>query len=233
MSRINKSVLTKLEIIQVATRLFLEQGYSKTTVKAICRKLDMSTGNLTFYYPTKEHLLAELVGMMCDFQWRLMEEEANEGYSSIMAICLELAVMVAGAEQYEIAKDFYLSAYTSPLSLELMRKNDEKRAREVFREYLPDWTDEQFAEAEILVSGVEYATLMTTPSSPPAETRIASAIDTILGIYGIPKEMRKQKIERVLAMDYKSLAKRVLREFTQYVEDVNENAFLELIKDKK
>ncbi len=230
MARINKSALTRLEIIQVASRLFLTQGYSKTTAKAVCRELDMSTGNLTFYYPTKEHLLAELVGMMCDFQWRLMEEEANEGYSSVMAVCLELAAMAAGCEKYEVAKDFYISAYTSPLSLELMRKNDEERAREVFSEYRPDWTDEQFAEAEILVSGIEYAILMTTPASPPLETRLASAIDAILGIYGIPGEMRKTKIERVLAMDYRSLARRVLNEFKQYVEDANEHAFLKLLK---
>ena len=43
-------------------------------------------------------------------------------------------------------------------------KNDAERSKEVFKDYCPDWTDENFAEAEVLVSGIEYATLMTTDS---------------------------------------------------------------------
>ena len=50
---------TKLEIIQTATRMFLENGYSTTSIKAIANALDMSTGHLTFYFPTKEQHLAE------------------------------------------------------------------------------------------------------------------------------------------------------------------------------
>ena len=33
MARINKSALTKLEIIQVASKLFLTEGYSNTSIK--------------------------------------------------------------------------------------------------------------------------------------------------------------------------------------------------------
>ena len=65
MARINKRELTRLEIIQVASECFLENGYSNTSIKTICKELDMSPGNVTFYFPTKEHLLAELVELMC------------------------------------------------------------------------------------------------------------------------------------------------------------------------
>lgn len=78
MARINKGALSRLEIIREASRQFLEKGYSSTTVTAIAKALEMSPGNLTFYFPTKEHLLAELVEALCSFQWKMMEEEANE-----------------------------------------------------------------------------------------------------------------------------------------------------------
>ena len=42
---------TKLEILQCATELFLEKGYTSAYVTAIANKLDISTGNLTFHYP--------------------------------------------------------------------------------------------------------------------------------------------------------------------------------------
>lgn len=230
MARIDKGALTKLEIITEATKQFLEKGYTNTSANAVAKALDMSQGNLTFHYPTKEHLLAILVDMLCDFQWKRMEQEANDGISSVLAICLELTAMASACESDETIKDFFLSAYSSPLSLDIIRKNDAKRAKEVFGSYRPDWTDEQFAEAEILVSGIEYATLMTAGDPVPLETRIAGALNNILGIYGVPEETRQIKLQKVFAMDYITLGKRVLDEFKQYVTDANDEAFQALIK---
>ena len=230
MARIDKGALTKLEIITEATKQFLEKGYTNTSANAVAKALDMSQGNLTFHYPTKEHLLAILVDKLCDFQWKRMEQEANDGISSVLAICLELTAMASDCESDETIKDFFLSAYSSPLSLDIIRKNDAKRAKEVFGSYRPDWTDEQFAEAEILVSGIEYATLMTAGDPVPLETRIAGALNNILGIYGVPEETRQIKLQKVFAMDYITLGKRVLDEFKQYVTDANDEAFQALIK---
>ena len=232
MARISKSQLTRLEIIQVATKMFLERGYTKTTTAAICNELEMSKGNLTFHFPTKEHLLAVLVDMLCKFQWKLMEVEANEGISSVLAICLELMSMASACEESEVAKDFFISAYSSPMTLDIIRKNDMERARKVFWKYCEGWTDEQFAEAEILVSGIEYATLMTTGITVPLGVRITGALNQILMIYNVPEEIRNIKIKKVLATDYRSIGERILKEFTGYVEMVNEQAFEALIKTK-
>ena len=220
---------TKYEIIQAATRFFLEDGYSKTSPKMICDELNLSTGNITYYFHTKEHLLAELIDMLCAFQWLLMEKEADEGYSSVMALCLELTAMVSICEEDPIAKDLYIAAYSNPITLEIIRKSDSQRAKAVFAETCKDWTDKQFAEAETLVSGIEYATLMTTPDSPDLETRIAGALDIILSIYGIPKETRDMKIEKVLKMDYRAVGRRVLTDFKTYVAETNEHTLRELL----
>lgn len=229
MARINRTLLTKAEIVQAATELFLKNGYSHTTIKAICDELEMSKGNLTFHFPTKEHLLAELVDMLCSFQWKMMEQEADEGYSSVMAICLELMAMASMCEEDEIARDLYISAYTSTISLAKIRLNDARRAKQVFAQYCHGWTDEQFAEAETLVSGIEYATLMTTPDSAPLGVRIAGALELILNIYNVPEELRSIKIKRVLAMDYHGIGNRVLAEFRNYVQQTNYEAMAQLI----
>lgn len=230
MVRVNRSELTKLEIIRYATRKFLETGYSNTQVRAIAKELNMSPGNLTFHYRTKEDMLAELVELLCDFQWKMMEDEAKEGYSSIMAICLELAAMASMCEEDEVARDFYLSAYSSPKCLSIIRKNDAKRAKEVFKEYCTDWNDENFEEAELLVSGIEYSTLNTSGVSLSLETRIAGALNSILSTYNVPAETRKLKIDRVLSKDFRKIGRRVLNEFKQYVDDTNEQALMDLLK---
>ena len=190
----------------------------------------MSPGNLTFHYPTKDHLLSELVDMLCDFQWKLMEEEANDGISSVMAICLELASMAGASEEEPVIKDFFISAYTSPMCLGIIRRNDVERAKKVFGEYCKDWTHEQFAEAEILVSGIEYATLMPAGTPVSLQTRLAGALHNILGIYGVPEAVRNAKVEKVFAMDYRNLCKRVLADFKTFVAETNEQAFQDLLK---
>ena len=233
MARINKSTLTKLEIIRVASRMFLEKGYSATTIKAISSELEMSTGNLTFYFPSKEHLLAALVETLGSFQWELMSREADEGLSSLMAICLELAAMAAMCEDNAVAKDFYLSTYTSPITLEIIRKNDAHRAMQVFGGALAHWTEDNFREAEVLVSGIEYATLMTTENGPSLEVRIAGALNHIMLIYEIPEETRRLKIGRVLAMDYRRIGSRVFRDFLNFVEQNNEQAIEALLSRRK
>lgn len=232
MIRVDRKELTRNEIIRVAANSFLNDGYTKTTINAMCKTLNMSPGNMTFHFPTKEHMLAELVDMLCKYQWKMMEDEVKDGYSSIMALCLELLTIASACEQDEIAKEFFLSAYMSPMCMELIRKNDMERAKELFGEYCSGWTDERYAEAEVLVSGIEYATLMTTDTSSSLEQRVRGALELILTLYNVPKEIRKQKIDQTLSMDYQALSLRVLEQFRDYVDHETEQALLNLLARK-
>lgn len=232
MIRVDRAELTRNEIIRVAANRFLNDGYTKTTVASMAKSLNMSTGNMTFYFPTKDHLLAELVDMLGKYQWSLMEDEAKDGYSSVMAICLELLTIASACEQDEIAKDFFLSSYRSELCMERIRKNDKERAKEVFKKYCIDWTDEYFEEAETLVSGIEYATLLTTSNSAPLEIRVSGALKTILSIYNVPKEVRDQKVKKVLSTDYQKLGLDTLKKFRKYVDKTTEQALHDLLARK-
>lgn len=230
LKRKSKPNTTKLGVIQVATRMFLEKGYTDTSIRAISKELGISSGHVMFYFPTKEHLLAVLVEMLCNFQWQMLKVHVNEGKSSLMAICLELMSMAAICEESEIAKDFYISAYTHPITLEIIRKSDRQRAKNVFAQYCPDWDDMDFKEAETLVSGIEYATLMTTESSSSLDVRIAGALNGIMTIYNVPKDIRETKIEKVLSMDYYKIGQSILEEFKAYIEKANEHAFEDILK---
>lgn len=216
-----KKEKTKDKILRVSTRMFLENGYTATTVKMICDELKISKGNFTFYFPSKEDVLAVLTNILCDYQRKLIEFEAGEGMSSLLSICLELMSMAAACEEEKVAKDFFVSTYQSPKCLEIIQKNDVERAKEVFAAYCSNWTDEQFLEAEILVSGIEYSTLNAINDSVQLETRIAGALNAIMTIYNVPEEIRKIKIDKVLAMDYRSIGKRIFKEFKEYVEKAN------------
>ena len=223
MSHINKKrPNTRLQIIQLAARLYIDEGFQNTSFSKIAKILDLSPGNITFYFKTKDHLLAVLVDELFDFQKLIMEQASDEGKTSLLAYCLELTAIAAICEENAAAKDFYFSAYSSEITLAKIRENDTEKTKEVFGEFCSDWTDEQWAATENIVSGIEYATIMTKEEDTPLPVQIERTLNAIMLLYGVPEEIRKAKIEKVLSMDYRALGRRLLAEFKEYIDKVNE-----------
>ena len=233
LARTRKPTPTKAIILKSASDLFFEKGFSETTATEVCQRANVSTGNLTFYFPTKEHILADLVKMMCDFQWREMESRADEGKSSLLAYCLELTTMVAVSEEVPQMEDFFVAAYVHQIPLELIRANDVEKIKQVFEAYTEGWSDEKFIEVEALISGIEYATLSNTEHSASVEHRIEGALNTIMMLFGVPEEIRRMKIAKVLAMDYRAIGRKVYADFEKYVREAHEHALEEILKNRK
>lgn len=218
-----KPTPTRAIIIKSASELFFENGFSKTTATELCKKANISTGNLTFYFPTKEHILADLVKIVCDFQWREMERWANEGKSSLLAYCLELTTMVAVGDEVPEMQDFFVAGYAHQISLDIIRANDVEKIKRVFAEYTEGWDDERFTETEALISGIEYATLSSTEHSASIEQRIEGALNTIMMLFGVPEDVRRMKVAKVISMDYRAVGRGVYEDFKKYVTEINEH----------
>ena len=103
----------------------------------------------------------------------------------------------------------------------------------MFGPFRPDWTDEQWAATENIVSGIEYATIMTREADTPLPMQIERTLNAIMLLYGVPKELRKMKIAKVLDMDYRALGQRILAEFKEYIEKVNEQNLKEAVRKKR
>ena len=57
---------TRDRIVQAANRLFLERGCENVTLRDIASELGIYHGNVTYYFSTKEDLIAEVVGGVYD-----------------------------------------------------------------------------------------------------------------------------------------------------------------------
>ncbi len=213
---------TKEMIVQIASRLYLEKGFTDTSNKEICDILGISTGNLTFYFPQRENVLTEFVKDLCDFQWRMIDVLEQEDKTPLLALCIEFATMTAIAEENEAIRDIYIAAYTHSMPLAVIRENDTKKTQQIFTEFNPDWTDEQFRVMETLYSGIEYAVFSSAGHNELSlDMRVACGLDAALRLYNVPESLRNQKIEKIIAMDYRSLGKRILSDFKDYITVVN------------
>ena len=74
---------------------------------------------------------------------------------------------------------------------------------------------------------------MHTEHTASIERRIEGALNTIMMLFGVPEELRRIKIKKVLAMDYRAIGRKVYEEFKEYVTETNEHALDEVLKHTK
>lgn len=205
-------------IVQLASKLYLEKGFEETLNKDICDILGISAGNLTFHYPQREHILTEFIRELCDFQWRTIRMLQSEDTSPLLALCIEFATLVAIADNDDAMRDILTSAYCYPLPLAVIRENDTKKTQEVFAEYCPDWTEQQFSFMENIYSGIEYGMFSSVGGvDETLDERVSQGLHGIMKLYNVPWSVRERKIQKIMDMDYRSLGEKIFTDFKEYI----------------
>ncbi len=206
----------------MASKKFLQNGFSGTNKLSIARELGISTGNINFYYPTNEHLLTAFVKELCEFQWRMIDLLEHEDKSPLLALCIEFATNAAIAEENYAMRDIFVSAYTHPMSLSVIRENDTRKTHQIFAEFNPDWTEEQFIVMENLYSAIEYSIFSSAGQDGISlDMRVASGLDAALRLYNVPEAVRNQKLGKIIAMDCRGFGRKILSDFKDYITAVN------------
>lgn len=228
-----KSNLTKLEILKVAMKMFLEKGFTNTSVKAISNELNISTGNLTFYFPTKEHILLELTKEITQFHTKCIDKVAKKN-DDLYSYCWEVTAQIILCEENEQARNIYLAIYSHPLTLQYVKDWTAEKNRQILGNRLKDWTYERFRRVENVTCCIERSAL-TEPCTDiyNIEDKIRLILTCLLKIYDISCEEREKVIGEILATDYRKTGRELLKQLTQYVEKQTEQALEEAINEIK
>lgn len=114
-----KSEATRTLIVETALRLFQENGYDKTTMRAIAREAGVSVGNAYYYFSSKDQLvqgfydrIAELHEQACA-EVLATERDFAKRLRAVVHAWLDVA-----APYHEFGKQFFVNAADpeSPLS---------------------------------------------------------------------------------------------------------------------
>lgn len=224
-----KSNQTILEIIQVAARMFLTKGFQNTSAKAISDELNISTGNLTFYFPTKEHILLELTKEITSFHDKCIKKISKDK-DWLYTYCWEVTAQIVLCEQNPIIKDLYLAIYSLPMTSEFVKNWTAQKNIEVLGEYLEDWDFNRFRRAETVTCCVERSALAEPCTEDyTLEDKIKLTLTCLLKIYDIEKEKRERVINEILQTDYKKMGSSLNKQLVKFIEKTNEER-LETIK---
>ena len=205
---------TEIRIIKGAVKLFLENGYSATTIKMIQDETGVKLGNITYYFRTKEDMLYILVQEIMDFHLNVIEDTHEKTGDAMLSCAMEVAIQIALCENNDKAWDLYHSSYTHQHILEMIKDWTAKKNYHLLGERFPHMSEADFRILENVCTSIELSAL-TTPCDRyyTLEDKITLTLDSIMKIYEIPKEEREDIIKKVLENDLTALGNKVFDDF--------------------
>ncbi len=211
----------KTKVLYVAAKLFLEKGYTETSLKEISSEANINIGSLINLFRNKENILCELVGYVFEGQFKATEVFLkNKSDDKILFYAAETTLQLHMAESNEYIRDLYAAAYSMPHTMALIQQKITGKLEEIFKEQLPDLETKDFFVLEIASGGV-MRSFMTTPCDMyfTMERKVKRFIETTLLIYRVSDKKINEAIDFVMQFDFDLLAEQVIEGMLEYLEE--------------
>ena len=146
------SLPSKKRILTVCVRLFLEQGYKKTTVSEIVHKAEVSNSSFQNIFRAKDGVLTELVAFMFENQFAMARSTAGRQLPPVCVYAVETAIQMTLTELNENLREIYLEAYTQKEASEYILRETAKELFGIFGPYQPELTLEKKLRLFLMMS---------------------------------------------------------------------------------
>ena len=144
----------KEAILGACVRLFLEQGYDKTTLAQISKAAGVSISSFQNIFVNKEGVLLALTQIMFAGQFDAARSLGGQELKPVFVYAVETAIQLTRTNLNENIREVYVAAYSSPASAEYIYKRTADELEKIFLPYNPDCAASDFYEFEIGSSGI-------------------------------------------------------------------------------
>ena len=216
MALTNASLPAKRRILAVCVKLFLEQGYKKTTVAEIVQKADVSNSSFQNIFRAKDGVLTELVAFMFETQFDMARRTTGGQLSPLFVYAVETCIQLTLTELNENLREIYIEAYTQKEASEYILRETAKELYQIFGPYQPELTARDFYDMEIGSASIMRG-YMAHPCDEELtlEKKLRLFLTMSLRAYDVPKAEIEQAIRLVEGMDIRAIAERVMQELFQ------------------
>lgn len=206
-----KGKIRRNKLLHVAIKLFLQNGYDKTTTASIAKGAGMSPSSFFAAFENKEALLLTLVEIMFEGQFDRAEQIMGASEDPLLLYGIETALQLYITEISEPLRELYVVAYSLNSTSEYICTQTAARLQPIFAVYQPDAQAMDFYEMEVASGGVMCAFMAKKCDLYfNMERKLKRFLECSLTLYAVPKAKQQQVIAAVLDMDLKSIAEKII-----------------------
>ena len=200
------------QVLHTTAHMFLEQGYTATTVREIAKRSEVDINAMVRAFGTKENILCQLVEYVLEGQFAATEQFLKGVTDDpLLFYAAETTLQLHMAESSEHIRDLYSAAYSMPESSALIMRNITGKLEQLFKAYQPDLETKDFYEFEIATGGVMRG-FMTVPCDLyfTMKRKVRRFIECVFRIFQVPEEKTEEAIAFVSQFDYPALARQTI-----------------------
>ena len=216
MALTNASLPAKRRILTVCVKLFLEQGYKKTTVAQIVQGAEVSNSSFQNIFRAKDGVLTELVTFMFSGQFgaarSVVGGKLPPGVVYQFVYAAETAIQLTLTELNENLREIYIEAYTQKEASEYIFRETARELYDIFGPYQPQLTAEDFYMLELGSAGLMRG-YMAQPcgGALTLEKKLECFLTLSLRGYGVPEQEIQQALASLLrTMDLRAVGQRTI-----------------------
>ena len=206
-------LLTKKRILQSCVRLFLENGYRRTTMQQILREAQVSSSSFQNLFHSKDGVLLELVNFMFENQFGMARSVAGAALPPVYVYAAETALQITLTELNENLREIYLEVYTQERLLAYIQRATARELYQIFGPYQPELTEQDFVELEYGTSGLMRG-YMASPCTAdfPLGRKLEKFLTLALRGYKVPEEELQKVLAFLGGLDIRGIAQKVMEE---------------------
>ena len=224
------SLPAKKRILTVCVKLFLEQGYKKTTVSEIVHKASVSNSIFQNIFRAKDGVLTELVEFMFSNQFAMARTTAGAQLPPVYVYAVETAIQMTLTELNENLREIYIEAYTQKEASDYIFQETAKELYQIFGPYQPELTQREFYEMDIGSSSVMRG-YMAHPCDETLtlEKKIRLFLTMTLSVYRVPADERERALRFVEGLDIRAISEQVMQQLDSEELSILEKALTGLV----
>ena len=207
----NASRPSKKRILTVCVKLFLEQGYKKTTVAQIVQQASVSNSIFQNIFRAKDGVLTELAQFMLSNQFAMARSMTGAQLPPVYTYAVETAIQMTLTELNENLREIYIEAYTQKEASDYIFRETAKELQQIFGPYQPGRTARDFYDMEIGSASIMRG-YMAHPCDAELtlEKKLRLFFCMSLRAYRVPEDELEQVIRFVEGLDIRAIAERVM-----------------------
>lgn len=204
--------MSRQAILTTACQMFLEKGYTATSLREIAKKSDVNIGSLIYLFENKENILCELVNFVLDGQFKATADILAEiTDDKLLFWAAETTLQLYIAESNENIRELYVTAYSLPKSSSIIYQAIAAKMEIYLKHLQPTFEAKDFYELEIATGSIIRG-FMSVPCDMyfTMDRKVKRYLETSFAVYGVPKTRIHEAIQFVSQFDFEKLARQVI-----------------------